>query len=262
MTKRKTISKRVRFEVFKRDNFSCQYCGAQSPDVVLHIDHINPVAGGGDNDIMNLVTSCLPCNLGKGARSLDDKTAIAKQRKQLQELNARREQLEMMVKWRESLASIADEEVNAFEAAFTTATGCTLNDKGRDLVKGWLKKHSLADVMAGLDGSLSTYYKQGDDDPEQNNRLAGSAISMVPRVIAARARYADKPYMKDLFYARAIIRNRMHCNEQKAIQLLERAYLLGAHLEDLKDWAKDASSWTNWHREMSAWIEELEAEAE
>ena len=83
MMAREPIKKSVRFEVFKRDNFTCQYCGGKAPDVVLHVDHINPVAGGGDNDIMNLVTSCEPCNLGKGARELDDKSVIAKQRVQL-----------------------------------------------------------------------------------------------------------------------------------------------------------------------------------
>jgi len=35
------ISKRDRFEVFKRDKFTCQYCGKAAPDVVLHIDHIH-----------------------------------------------------------------------------------------------------------------------------------------------------------------------------------------------------------------------------
>lgn len=71
MTKRKAIGKKVRFEVFKRDGFQCQYCGAVPPKVILHIDHIVPVAGGGDNSEENLITACDNCNLGKGARSLD-----------------------------------------------------------------------------------------------------------------------------------------------------------------------------------------------
>ena len=68
--KRKGISKKTRFEVFKRDGFKCMYCGAHPPSVLLHIDHVVPVAGGGKNDIDNLVTACEPCNLGKGARDL------------------------------------------------------------------------------------------------------------------------------------------------------------------------------------------------
>lgn len=68
--KRKAISKRLRFEVFKRDSFVCQYCGAHPPGVLLHIDHIRPVVDGGGNEIDNLITSCEACNLGKGAISL------------------------------------------------------------------------------------------------------------------------------------------------------------------------------------------------
>jgi hypothetical protein len=67
---RSAVSKRVRFEVFKRDLFACQYCGQNPPNVVLHCDHIHPVAEGGTNEIDNLVTSCMDCNLGKGARLL------------------------------------------------------------------------------------------------------------------------------------------------------------------------------------------------
>lgn len=91
--KRKTISKKLRFEVFKRDNFTCQYCGRMAPDVVLEIDHINPVANNGTNDIINLITSCKDCNRGKGAKVLNESEVLKKQQEQLQELNERREQL-------------------------------------------------------------------------------------------------------------------------------------------------------------------------
>ena len=70
--KRKAISKKRRFDVFKRDSFTCQYCGSHPPKAILHVDHIVPVAEGGGNETDNLVTSCDVCNLGKGARPLTD----------------------------------------------------------------------------------------------------------------------------------------------------------------------------------------------
>ena len=70
MAKRKGISKSTRFEVFKRDSFTCQYCGKSAPDVVLEVDHINPVSKGGDNDISNLITACFDCNRGKKDKKL------------------------------------------------------------------------------------------------------------------------------------------------------------------------------------------------
>lgn len=259
---RKPISKSVRFEVFKRDNFTCQYCGGAAPDIVLHVDHINPVANGGENDIMNLVTSCEPCNLGKGARPLDDRTAIAKQREQLAELNERREQLEMMLAWRESLANIDDEYIDAFDDAFNARTRCTLNEYGRSKVKKWLKTHDLKTLLDALDQAIDTYYKGGDpDDGENNNKLAGHAFGMTIRIINSQKANADKPWMKDLFYVRAIARNRFnYFKDDVALVLLKRAFHADIHLEDLKDLAKTARNWTQWRNTMEAWIEEEEGE--
>jgi HNH endonuclease len=67
LKKRKATSKKLRFEVFKRDGFTCQYCGAQPPLAVLVCDHIDPVKLGGKTTIDNLITSCEKCNQGKGA---------------------------------------------------------------------------------------------------------------------------------------------------------------------------------------------------
>lgn len=65
MSERKPISKSLRFKVFKRDGFVCQYCGSKPPTVVLEIDHIHPVSEGGGNGIDNLLTACFDCNRGK-----------------------------------------------------------------------------------------------------------------------------------------------------------------------------------------------------
>lgn len=70
MSVRISLSKKIRFEIFKRDRFQCQYCGAHPPSVILEVDHINPVALGGENDQDNLVTACFACNRGKSAISL------------------------------------------------------------------------------------------------------------------------------------------------------------------------------------------------
>ena len=65
MRMRKALSKRVRFQVFDRDGHTCHYCGATPPDTKLEIDHIVPVARGGNNCERNLVTACVDCNAGK-----------------------------------------------------------------------------------------------------------------------------------------------------------------------------------------------------
>lgn len=61
------ISKRMRFEILRRDNFRCYYCGATAAESDLHVDHVIPVTLGGTDIAENLVTSCADCNAGKSS---------------------------------------------------------------------------------------------------------------------------------------------------------------------------------------------------
>lgn len=60
-----SISKTLRFRIFQRDSFTCQYCGRKAPDVDLEVDHIHPRSKGGPDDPLNLRTACHDCNRGK-----------------------------------------------------------------------------------------------------------------------------------------------------------------------------------------------------
>lgn len=65
------VSKRLRYEILRRDNHTCRYCGATAPDVPLRIDHVTPVTLGGADTPDNLVTACQDCNSGKSSSSPD-----------------------------------------------------------------------------------------------------------------------------------------------------------------------------------------------
>jgi 5-methylcytosine-specific restriction endonuclease McrA len=56
---------KLRFQILKRDNFICQYCGRKAPEVELEVDHIYPESKGGKYVEDNLITSCRDCNIGK-----------------------------------------------------------------------------------------------------------------------------------------------------------------------------------------------------
>ncbi len=57
------LSKR---EIFRRDEYACQYCG--SPSAHLTIDHVIPRHRGGGHTWENLVAACPACNRRKGGR--------------------------------------------------------------------------------------------------------------------------------------------------------------------------------------------------
>ena len=63
------VTKRTRFEVLRRAEFRCQYCGLKSTETAegLTIDHVIPVALGGSDKPDNLVAACRDCNAGKSS---------------------------------------------------------------------------------------------------------------------------------------------------------------------------------------------------
>ncbi len=58
-----------RANVFRRDEFTCQYCGEQPGASNLTFDHVIPRARGGRTEWTNIVTACVRCNARKAART-------------------------------------------------------------------------------------------------------------------------------------------------------------------------------------------------
>ena len=59
-----------RREIFRRDNYTCQYCGRQGLN--LTVDHVVPRHLGGTHSWLNVVTACATCNHQKGGRKLEE----------------------------------------------------------------------------------------------------------------------------------------------------------------------------------------------
>ena len=65
---------RVKFSrenVFKRDNYTCVYCGEDEPRAMT-IDHVIPKSKGGEDSFENCVTACRPCNAEKDDLTVEE----------------------------------------------------------------------------------------------------------------------------------------------------------------------------------------------
>lgn len=248
MSGRKAISKKVRFEVFKRDGFKCQYCGQAAPEVILEVDHINPVSKGGGNDLMNLITSCKPCNAGKSDRELSDDSVIQKQRAMLDELNERREQLEMMLQWRDGMKDIGEQSLKAFISEWeSVAIGFHLNENGEKTAKTLLRKFPLKVLLEAIEIAGERYIKIGKDGnaTEASVDMAWSKVGGIARNLTL----GDAE--KRLYYIRGICRNRLaYCNDVKCIQLLRDALNAGCDIDEMANIAKEERNWTAWTSAM------------
>lgn len=235
--KRKDIPKSVRFEVLKRDKFTCQYCGKQAPDVILHIDHIKPVAKEGTNDIINLITSCGICNLGKSDKLLSDDSTLKKAKNQLDELQERREQLDMMMEWQRGLRTLSDDTTNEICRYWEElAPGFSVNDNGKAKIKQWVRKYSVAEITEAMDIASEQYLKF------EGERVTGDsyefAFGKIPGICRVNQEAKDDPEIKDLYYIRAILRNRLPRNEGydsvEALKFLKVARSWGIPFDELK----------------------------
>ena len=107
-----SISKKIRFLLLKKHNFTCQYCGKKAPHTELEIDHINPRSNGGKDHIDNLTVSCFDCNRGK-ADVVIDETLIIKKEKEVKSPEEIFEKLENMNDYkREIIIALLKELIN------------------------------------------------------------------------------------------------------------------------------------------------------
>ncbi|WOF74158.1 HNH endonuclease [Parvibaculaceae bacterium PLY_AMNH_Bact1] len=254
---RKAIGKKLRFEVFKRDKFQCQYCGEKAPEVVLHVDHVQPVAEGGDNDILNLITSCESCNLGKGARPLDQHQELEKQRDQLEALAERREQLEMLINWREELRSLEQDEVSAVAAAIEHySSEWTVSDTGRQNLQRWITKFGLDETITAAETSFKQYFQPNADEQGRSDSWS-KAFSYIPRIAGVNQRGGLNEEDTQLYYIRGILRNRLaFVNERVCMSLLRDARDAGADVDKMQELAKEVRNWTQWRSTLEEFIEE------
>ncbi len=110
-------SKRLRFEVFKRDLFTCQYCGRTPPAVVLEADHINPLSKGGPDTVDNLITSCSDCNRGTAAVPLSEMPESMAGK--LAEMKEKREQLMALNDFMQEQEVFVQAQIDEIQAEYT-----------------------------------------------------------------------------------------------------------------------------------------------
>lgn len=75
-----SVSKRLRYKILRRDQYTCRFCGASAPLVLLEIDHVVPRSEGGTDAPENLQVLCEDCNAGKSA-TMPERWLIAETRR-------------------------------------------------------------------------------------------------------------------------------------------------------------------------------------
>lgn len=250
---RTSISKSTRFEVFKRDAFTCQYCGSKAPDVVLEVDHIDPVANGGTNDILNLVTACRPCNAGKADKSLSVSAAVSKAMTQASELNDRRVQIEMIAEWHRGLLRESEHATELlcelWLSSFDETDGHAMTPQAREELRALQLRFGFDVVCQAISQAVNRFRRKPQEEQFAEDRT--SAFWSLGKICSVIRADRANPGLARLLYIRGILRNRCgHLNAVACIALLKEAMAVGVSIDEMERAAKAATSWS-WYR---AWL--------
>lgn len=159
------ISKSLRFKIFTRDGYTCQYCGQKPPEVILHIDHRVPVSKGGDNDPMNLVTGCRDCNLGKAARMPGESGPTPDSRMERLRLTQERLEYEEYLEERAERDEAVSLAVNLLTQQWRAAAskqvpaGCDFYIPKPETIESWVKTAGVRvalEAMESMERHLAT----------------------------------------------------------------------------------------------------------
>lgn len=267
MNSRKPLSKKLRFEVFKRDSFSCQYCGKAAPNVVLEVDHIQPVSKGGTNELLNLISSCYDCNRGKTNIELNDDSVVSKQRRQLELLQERREQIQLMFNWRNELDNLQnDTDEMVISYIENKMENFSLSESGIKNIPPLTKKYDLVDILEAIDLSASKYLRY-----DGNGDLTEESVEEFTKKIGGILANKNKPPIEQkASYIKGICKNRFNYWNQQTGSILLNNYIkaLRDHgwsderiLKDLEDEiipkTKEAQNWSQWSGLVEKWTADI-----
>lgn len=140
-----TVSKRLRYEVLRRDNHTCRYCGATAPDAAITVDHVVPVALGGTDEPSNLVAACRDCNAGKSSSNPDQPLVDDVSDDALRWAGAIANAASVMLASRENAAELRQPFLDAWNS-WTYLDHKTGQRKTLDLPPGWEK--SVDSILA------------------------------------------------------------------------------------------------------------------
>lgn len=157
-----SISKKLRFEIFKRDGFQCAYCGKSPPEVTLEIDHIEPRSKGGQDDIDNYITSCFDCNRGKSNIRLT--SIVPKIAEKFELLKEKEDQLKEYRKFIQKIEKRVNQDIKEISAIYSEKyKGWDFSDQFKKVsIKRFLKHLLKQEIEEALHLAIIKFPKDKD----------------------------------------------------------------------------------------------------
>jgi hypothetical protein len=218
------------------------------------------VSQGGENCITNLITSCFDCNRGKGKRKLSDNTTIKKQKKSLDELQRKREQIEMMAEWHNELLETEKREVELLCDAWTTLLNenWVFNEAGKSNLKRYLTKYSFREIVDAMKIAIYTYVFYDEDGKATENSVE-IASKKLGGILYINKEKIQNPEIDKAYHIVNILNNRFRGNiRQRSLSLLKRSMKYDIDLDSEIEIAKTIKRYDDWENYLINFLKENE----
>jgi hypothetical protein len=136
----------------------------------------------------------------------------------------------------------------------------SLTAHGKDGVRKLIKQFGVDLVLRAMREAVDSYCER-DEKGEYTKESIDHAYSKLRGVARVLRDSAERPYLKQLFYIRGILRNRLnYVDDRLVISLMEECAQLNVDLDDLERIAKTTRNWSSFRSVLDRYIAEHKAQ--
>jgi hypothetical protein len=133
----------------------------------------------------------------------------------------------------------------------------SLTKSGRDKVRKLVKDYGLDLVLQAMPEALDTYGRREGEDQHLTLESIETAFSKLGGVCRTLRDSIDKPWLKDAFYIRGILRSRLsYLDDREVMRLMEECAKRSVDFDSLRRIAKTTRNWSSFRDVLQRYIDE------
>ena len=247
--------KRIKFEVFEKDSFKCQFCGTGAPIVTLQLSRINDTQQS-DNwlDTAFLSTSCKVCENKKTA---SDQNTQRNGFISIDELEERLQQLKMLINWRKGMLNIRKQQLaNLVRYWENKVPGYSVDNDQKKYILTYITKYSCDEIRSAMDMAADKFFVQHPDGTIVNSSVL-NAFGKVPEICSTKSELINAHESDGLLSILEQIKNNItgFFDPRRASQWLNYARSWEVQIEHLFQMASSIQSWTEFSVNIDKMVE-------
>lgn len=248
------VYKRIKFEVFEKDSFKCQVCGAVAPNVNLTLHRLqNNQQAENWLDPAFLTTFCESCQ--RKNSSQESANTVNNGHLSLNALEERLEQLKMLINWRKGMIKIRKRQLASLvEFWQELVPSIFLSEVHKKTLLSCISKYSSEDIKEAMRLAVQEFIVVHQDGSIARDSFQ-MAFANIPEICYRKTKVRKTREAEELYHIHDILEERIDgfFDSARVIQWLHYARSWDVHLEELIQMAARVTNWT----QFSCSIDEL-----